>query len=108
MRIPISPVRLAAVDVRPHVSVRGVDGADSTASPERGITSAAVANHPGLSEPDVLQALSGGYVVLAPESPSGVHIRGGGSDQTAYVIDGIPVFSPYHAAGVFSAWNPDG
>jgi len=102
-----TPVRLAAVDVRPHVSIRGVDVADSTASPDRGVTSAAVANHPGLAEPDVLQALSGGYVVLAPESPSGLHIRGGGSDQTAYVLDGIPVFSPYHAAGVFSAWNPD-
>ena len=102
-----TPVRLAAVAVRPRVSIRGVDVVDSTAFPDRGVTSAAVANHPGLAEPDVLQALSGGYVVLAPESPSGLHIRGGGSDQTAYVLDGIPVFSPYHAAGVFSAWNPD-
>jgi len=102
-----TPVRLAAVDVRPRVSIRGVDLADSTANPDRGVTIAAVANHPGLAEPDVLQALSGGYVVLAPESPSGLHIRGGGSDQTAYVLDGIPVISPYHAAGVFSAWNPD-
>ncbi len=44
---------------------------------------------------------------MAPEAPSGVHIRGGAPDQTAYLLDGIPVFSPYHAAGTFSAWNPD-
>ena len=53
------------------------------------------------------KALGGGDVVLDPESPSGVHIRGGASDQTGYLLDGVPVFSPYHAAGVFSAWNPD-
>src|SRR5207244_5947813 len=43
----------------------------------------------------------------SPESPSGVHLRGAASDQTAYLLDGIPVFSPYHTAGTFSAWNPD-
>lgn len=54
-----------------------------------------------------VQALGGGDVVLSPESPSGGQVRGGGSDQTAYLLDGIPGFSPYHGAGVFSAWNPD-
>ncbi|MGH7526592.1 MAG: hypothetical protein ACREMX_07790, partial [Gemmatimonadales bacterium] len=52
-------------------------------------------------------ALGGGEIVLSPESPSGVHVRGGASDHTAYLLDGIPVFSPYHAVGTFSAWNPD-
>jgi hypothetical protein len=28
-------------------------------------------------------------------------------DQTAYLLDGIPVFTPYHAAGISSGWNPD-
>ena len=60
-----------------------------------------------MAEPDVFQALGGGEVVLRPESPSGIHVRGGASDQVAYFLDGIPVFSPYHAAGSFSAWNPD-
>ena len=43
----------------------------------------------------------------APKRRAGSSIRGGASDQTAYLLDGIPVFSPYHAAGTFSAWNPD-
>jgi hypothetical protein len=101
------PVRLRTIEVRPHVVMRGLEAADSTALADRSISMAAVRNHPLLAEPDALQALEGGPVVLRPESPSGVHIHGGSSDQTAYLLDGIPVFSPYHAAGQFSAWNPD-
>ncbi len=101
------PVRLPTLEVRSPVIVRGVESGDSTGFPDRGSSIAAVWNNPLLAEPDVFQALGGGEVVLRPESPSGVHIRGGASDQTAYLLDGIPIFSPYHAGGVFSAWNPD-
>lgn len=101
------PFRMPEVRVRPPVAMRGAESGDSTAYPDRGSTMAAVANHPMLSEPDAFQALGGGAVVLRPEAPSGVHIRGGGSDQTAYLLDDVPVLSPYHVAGVFSAWNPD-
>jgi hypothetical protein len=101
------PTRLRTVEVRAPVNIRGLDAADSTPFPDRGISMAAAANHPLLSEPDALQALAGGEVVVRPESPTGVHVRGGASDHTAYVLDGIPVLSPYHAAGVFGAWNPD-
>src|SRR5262249_53234240 len=59
------------------------------------------------SEPDALEAMEGGEVVVHPESPEGVHLMGGASDETAYTLDGVPVFSPYHAAGLASAWNPD-
>ena len=101
------PVRLGTIEVRTPLSLRGLDGEDSANVYDRSSSIAAVRNNPLLSEPDVLQALEGGPVVLRPESPSGVHVRGGASDQTAYLLDGIPVFSPYHAAGHFSAWNPD-
>jgi hypothetical protein len=80
---------------------------DSIAFPDRSISSAAIRNHPLLAEPDVFGALGGGEVVMEPESPDGLNLHGGASDQTSYAIDGIPVFSPYHAAGLFSAWNPD-
>jgi hypothetical protein len=101
------PVRLRTIEVRPPLAIRGLEESDSTSLADRSISMAAVRNHPLLAEPDALQALEGGPVVLRPESPSGVHIRGGASDQTGYLLDGIPVFSPYHAAGQFSAWNPD-
>ena len=60
-----------------------------------------------LAEPDALGALEGGEVALAAESPNGMHVRGGAADQTAFELDGVPILSPYHAAGLFSAWNPD-
>lgn len=100
------PLQLPTVEVRTRAIVRGTE-VGLADYPDRASSITAVWNHPLLAEPDVLQAMSGGEVVLKPESPSGIHIRGGSSDQTAYLLDGIPVFSPYHTAGVFSAWNPD-
>jgi hypothetical protein len=101
------PLQLPTIVVRSTVAVRGLEQGDSTPYPDRGISAAALRNHPLLAEPDGLLALSGGEIAIDPEAPSGVHVRGGASDQTAYLLDGMPVFSPYHAAGTFSAWNPD-
>jgi hypothetical protein len=95
------------VEVRPAVPVRGLDEDDSTIFPDRGLSLAAVRAHPLSAEPDAFEALGGGEVVVRPETPSGLHIRGGASDQVTYLLDGIPVFSPYHVTGTFSAWNPD-
>lgn len=101
------PVRLEAIEVFGAIPVPGLEVADSTAYPDRSISLPAMQYSPLLAETDVLQATAGGEVALQPESPTGIHIRGGGPDQTAYLLDGIPVFSPYHVAGTFSAWNPD-
>ena len=100
------PLRLHTIEVRTRVPVRGLEDSHSELA-DRASSINAVRDNPLLSEPDVLQALEGGPVVIQPESPSGVHVRGGAADQTGYLLDGIPVFSPYHAAGQFSAWNPD-
>ncbi|HSA56451.1 MAG TPA: TonB-dependent receptor [Gemmatimonadaceae bacterium] len=101
------PVRLREVEVRPRLVMRGVEDVERSSFPARAVTMAAARNHPLLSEPDAFLALTGGGVTMAPEAPTGVHIAGGASDQTAFLLDGIPVLSPYHAAGTFSAWNPD-
>jgi hypothetical protein len=107
VRLEPQPVRLQSLNVRAPVSVRGLDSGDSTALPDRETSIAAVRNHPLLTEPDVFQALEGGGVNLIPETPSGIHVRGGATDQLAYLVDDVPVLSPYHAAGTASAWNPD-
>ena len=101
------PITLRVVEVRPAVPVRGLDSSGSTTQRERGLSLDEIRNDPLLPEPDVLQALNGGEAELRAESPSGVHVRGGASDQTTYLLDGIPVYSPYHTAGTVSAWNPD-
>jgi len=102
-----APLRLRSLDVRAPVTVRGLERGDTTAVPSREISIAAVRNHPLLTEPDVFQALEGGDVVQRPETPSGIHVRGAAADHLVYLVDGVPVFSPYHAAGMSSAWNPD-
>ncbi len=107
LSLHLVPLQLPTIVVRSTVAIRGLESEDSTPFPDRGIAAAALRNHPLLAEPDGFLALGGGEVAISPEAPSGVHVRGGASDQTAYLLDGIPVFSPYHAAGTFSAWNPD-
>lgn len=109
INVSLRPVAfpLSAIEVRAPVSMRGAGTGDSGEFPDRASSIAAVRSNPLLAEPDVFQALGGGEIVMKPESPSGIHIRGGSSDQTAYVLDGIPVFSPYHTGTSFSAWNPD-
>jgi hypothetical protein len=101
------PVRLQAVDVHPSVEIRGIDHTALSGGLDRTVTQAAMRNHPLLSEPDAFLAVVGGSIVASPETPNGLHVRGGASDQTGFLLDGIPVLSPYHAAGTFSAWNPD-
>ena len=101
------PFELAPHVVRSPPVVRGLEHGDSAVFPDRRSSIAAVRNHPLLTEPDVFQALGGGEVAMRPEMPGGVHIRGGSTDQTAYLLDGVPVFSPFHTAGMSSAWNPD-
>jgi len=101
------PIRLPAVEVRGAAAVRGAETRGDGPFPDRRLSAAAVRNHPLLTEADVFHALTGVEAVARPEAPSGLHVRGGAAEQTAYLLDGIPVFSPYHAAGMFSAWNPD-
>ena len=101
------PLQLPTIVVRATVAIRGLETTEPPDVLDRSISAAALRNHPLLAEPDGFLALTGGSVSAAPEAPEGVHLHGGASDHTAYLLDGIPVFSPYHAAGTFSAWNPD-
>jgi hypothetical protein len=101
------PLHLPPFEVRAQALDRTADLRAPGTTATRALTMEQVRLDPALSEPDAFQAFEGGDVVLRAESPSGVHIRGGAADQTAYAIDGVPVFSPYHAGGIFSALNPE-
>lgn len=60
------------------------------------------------SEPDVLGSLDVvPGVDLDEEFPTELHVRGGSADQNLVLLDGIPVYNPYHTGGVFSGINPD-
>ncbi|HSJ65845.1 MAG TPA: carboxypeptidase-like regulatory domain-containing protein [Gemmatimonadaceae bacterium] len=101
------PRRLTTVVIRREVPAAAGSVRDAARTPDRAMSIHEIRRHPLLAEPDVLEAIAGGGVAVEPEAPSGVHIDGAAADQTAYLLDGIPIFSPYHAAGVFGAFNPD-
>lgn len=101
-----APIPLDTLVARPHTATAGHDDV-LRESMDRRLDGSRAEHHPLLAEPDGLIALAGGDVVMAPESPAGLHVRGGAADQTAHVIDGVPVYSAYHAAGIASALNAD-
>lgn len=63
---------------------------------------------PAVFEADVfrsIQLLPG--VKAASDFSSGLHIRGGGPDQTLIMLDRTTVYNPTHLFGLFSTFNPD-
>ena len=63
---------------------------------------------PGLAEPDPvrsIQALPG--VTQVSDLTATFNVRGGSGDQNLVLLDGIPVFHPFHLMGLFSVFNAD-
>ena len=63
---------------------------------------------PAVGEADLLrslQLLPG--IQSASDLSSGLYVRGGGPDQTAILLDHIPLYNPSHLFGFFSTFNPD-
>ncbi len=63
---------------------------------------------PGVAEADPLRAvevLPG--VVSTSDFSASFHVRGGSADQNLILLDGVPVFSPFHLGGFFSVFNAD-
>ena len=46
-------------------------------------------------------------IVTTGEGPSGVNVRGGGSDQNAFYINTVPIYNTSHLFGFFPAFNSD-
>jgi hypothetical protein len=60
---------------------------------------------PVIGEPDVLrvvQLLPG--VVATNDFTAGYNVRGGESDQNLVLLDGYPVYNPFHLAGLFGTF----
>ena len=63
---------------------------------------------PGLGEADVMRAvevLPG--VVTTSDFSSAFNVRGGSADQNLVLLDGFPIFNPFHLGGLFSVFNAD-
>ncbi len=63
---------------------------------------------PALGEADLfrsLQLLPG--IQAVADISSGLYVRGGDPNQTAILLDDIPLYNPSHLFGLFSTFNPD-
>ncbi|MBD0318833.1 MAG: carboxypeptidase regulatory-like domain-containing protein, partial [Gemmatimonadetes bacterium] len=80
---------------------------------EAGVTSRVISAEelkslPGLGEADVMRAvevLPG--VVSTSDFSSAFNVRGGSADQNLILLDGFPIFNPFHLGGLFSVFNGD-
>lgn len=107
--VALAPEPVILPPLETHADLPGLVASpgEPLGSPDRALSAEAMRNHPLLAEPDALMALGGGEVVVRAESPTGLNVRGGTSDQVTHSLDGIPILNPFHLGGVFSALNPD-
>jgi hypothetical protein len=69
------------------------------------LAGSAVASVPAVGEADVLrsvQLLAG--VTARNDFTAGYNVRGGESDQNLVLLDGIPVYNPFHLGGLFGTF----
>ena len=69
------------------------------------ITARAVEGVPKFGEPDIIrivQLLPG--VEARNDFSTGLNVRGGESDQNLILIDGFPIYNPFHLGGLFSTF----
>jgi len=64
---------------------------------------------PSIGEPDIFRVLEmHPGITTTNDFNIGLHIRGGNCDQNLILLDGMPVYNPYHLAGIFSTFDTDG
>lgn len=106
LSLETEPIEVQAVVVRGRIALPGLGRDGPELVPRRRAGTAGIRNDPFAAEPDPLDALVGGPLGKSPEAAGGLHVRGGATDQVGYALDGLPVFSPYHAGARASAWSP--
>ncbi|MDB4883521.1 MAG: TonB-dependent receptor plug [Gemmatimonadetes bacterium] len=104
LRLASTPFTLGAVRARARPPERD----RFELSPNVGtvsLTPSAMSGVPALGEPDVLrtvQLLPG--VNARNDFSSGYNVRGGESDQNLILLDGYPIYNPFHLGGLFSTF----
>ncbi|HSU15341.1 MAG TPA: TonB-dependent receptor [Longimicrobium sp.] len=110
LRMAEADVSLAPIEA---ISRRDAERERTRFESEAGITTRVITSQdikllPGLGEADVMRAvevLPG--VVNTSDFSSAFNVRGGSADQNLVLLDGFPIFNPFHLGGLFSVFNSD-
>jgi hypothetical protein len=110
LRLADTTYALDPVEVRAE---RGRERERNRFQTEAGVTARVIGGAelkllPGLGEADVLRAvelLPG--VVSTSDFSSAFNVHGGSADENLILLDGFPIFNPFHLGGLFSVFNSD-
>ncbi|MFQ5536852.1 MAG: carboxypeptidase regulatory-like domain-containing protein [Gemmatimonadota bacterium] len=106
--LPRRAIEVEGLAVEARRSRRRVRFEEVTGTTVRELELVDLKSVPGLAEADPLRAvevLPG--VVSTSDFSSSFHVRGGSQDENLILLDGVPIFSPFHLGGFFSVFNAD-
>ncbi|HEX7048971.1 MAG TPA: TonB-dependent receptor [Longimicrobiales bacterium] len=103
--LKIAPLQLEEIDVR--TDARAPASTDDAGPPPIRVDGPVISTVPGLIEADVFRVIQTlPAVAAASDFSSALYVRGGSPDQNLILLDGAPVFNPFHAGGLFAAFDP--
>lgn len=108
IRLERSALVLEGIDVEAERSRERIRFEELGGATVRELDAEDVRGVPGVGEPDPVRAievLPG--VVSTSDFSAAFHVRGGSQDQNLILLDGMPIFSPFHLGGLFSVFNAD-
>lgn len=101
-----APVRLE--EIRVGGTAGELEAATTPGPPPVHLDATTLEYAPALAEKDAFRAIQMlPSVAAASDFSSALYIRGGSPDQSVVLVDGAPIFNPYHLGGIFSAIDPD-
>ena len=108
--LAVRPLPLPPVAVTGPPSGRRPIGSEPPDAAEFGIpsfTPADLSESPLVDDVDPLLGLPAPDALTGGDPLAGLHVRGGSADQNVTLLDGVPVYNPYHA-GATSALSSNG
>lgn len=108
LRVEVQPIILEGISVDAVRSRNRVRFEEMPGVTEREVSVEEIKLVPTIIEADPLRAievLPG--VVSTSDLSSSYNVRGGSADQNLILLDGTPLFSPFHLGGFFSVFNAD-
>ena len=102
------PIQVEGIQVEGFGNRDGVRFRESAAGLPLDMDRARVQSLPGVVEADPVRTIDAfPGVTTVSEIGASFNVRGGSADQNLVLLDGIPIFHPFHMLGIFSVFSAD-